>query len=256
LNVTTAAAWLSFFFALKHLEPAVVATLYNGAGPLAVLVVGALGWARAESRPSVGEWLCYAGLAVVLTALVIVVLADRSGLGATDGRTQGQALLAATMGGVMIAISHIIARWFNDCGVGSDAVMGTRFLLAFAVAVAIESAAAMTTVPPSPGALSLLVLAALALVVVPSFMLQLGIARSSPLAVNIMRALGPVSVFAVQQFDGRLRFSGATLLCIIGYGVFAVAASVLRAWSEVSMRPDDRPPRLEQLSSRPSSGRL
>jgi len=48
-----------------------------------------------------------------------------------------------------------------------------------------------------------------------------------------LRSLGPVSVFAVQQLDGRLKFSGATLFCIAGFCIFPVAASVLRAWSEV-----------------------
>jgi SAM-dependent methyltransferase len=45
--------------------------------------------------------------------------------------------------------------------------------------------------------------------------------------------LGPVSVFGVQQFDARLKFSGATLLRIAGFCSFAIAASILRAWSEV-----------------------
>jgi hypothetical protein len=39
--------------------------------------------------------------------------------------------------------------------------------------------------------------------------------------------------FAVQQLDGRLKFSGATLFCIAGFCIFPIAASVLRAWSEV-----------------------
>jgi hypothetical protein len=43
LNATTAVAWLSFFFGLKYLEPAVVATLYNGLGPLTVLALSSLG---------------------------------------------------------------------------------------------------------------------------------------------------------------------------------------------------------------------
>jgi hypothetical protein len=54
LNMLTAVAWLSFFFGLKWLEPAVVATLYNGIGPLTILVIGGLGWIQAKGKPSVG----------------------------------------------------------------------------------------------------------------------------------------------------------------------------------------------------------
>lgn len=239
LNLLTAVAWLSFFFGLKCLEPAVVATLYNGIGPLTILALAGLGWIQAKGRPSIGEWLCYVGLAGVLTALVFVVLTDRSGLAVSSSFTQGAALLAVAAGGVTITVSHLIARWFNDRGVGSDAVTGTRFLLTFCVSAALEVAIGQATMRPPLAAVPLLALTAFAVVTIPSFALQLGIARASPLAVNIMRSLGPVSVFAVQQFDGRLKFSGATLLCIAGFCIFAIAASILRAWSEVRAGSDD-----------------
>lgn len=238
LNLTTAIAWLTFFFGLKHLEPAVVATLYNGIGPLTVLILGALGWIDANGRPRLGERLCYLGLAIVLVSLVFVVLTDRSGIVATSPLTVGVALLAVAIGGVAITIGHLIARWFNDRGVGSDAVMGARFVLTFIVAAAAEAVIGQPQLRPPFAALPLITLTAFAVVTIPSFMLQLGVARASPLAVNVMRALGPVSVFAVQQFDGRLKFSGATLACIAGFCVFAIAASVLRAWSEVRGRTD------------------
>lgn len=238
LNVTTAVAWLSFFFALKHLEPAVVATLYNGVGPLTVLALGALGCKDVSSRPTLGEWLCYAALAGVLMCLALVVLTNRSGLAVTNNQAQAYALFAATGGGAAIAVSHLIARRFNDQGVGSDAVMGTRFVLTFCAAAFMEVTWGQATMRPVLEFLPILALIAFVVVTLPSFMLQLGIARASPLAVNIVRALGPVSVFAVQQLDGRLRFSGATLVCIMGFCTCAIAASVLRAWSEARA---DRP---------------
>lgn len=233
LNVTTAVAWLSFFFGLKYLEPAVVATLYNGIGPLTVLVLGAFGWIEAKGRASIIEMLCYVGLAGVLMALVFVVLTDRSGISTSNALMQGASLLAVIVGGVTIAISHLFARWFNDHGVRSDTVTGTRFLLALCAATILEAVIGQAAARPPLAAIPLLALAAFAVVTIPTFALQLGIARASPLAVNIVRSLGPVSVFAIQQFDGRLKFSGATLLCIASFCVFAIVASVLRAWNEV-----------------------
>lgn len=109
LNVTTAIAWLSFFFGLRYLEPAVVATLYNGVGPLTILVLQAAGWIRAASRPSPGERACYAGIATTLAALVAVVLTNRSGLKVSDFAVQGSALVAVLLGGMTITISHAIA---------------------------------------------------------------------------------------------------------------------------------------------------
>ncbi len=51
MNVTTAIAWLCFFHGLKQLEPAVVATLYNGIRPIAVLMTQARGWSANRTRP-------------------------------------------------------------------------------------------------------------------------------------------------------------------------------------------------------------
>ena len=136
----------------------------------------------------------------------------------------------------MITVSHIIAREFNEKGVGSCAVMGARFLLTFAVAVVVEAGAGQAAMWPPLGALALLALTAFALITLPSFMLQLGVARVSPLSANVMRALGPVFVFALQQFDGRLRFSGETLTCIAGFCVFAIVASSLRWRIEAGAR--------------------
>src|ERR1043166_8949699 len=99
LNVATAAAWLSFFFGLKYLEPAVAGTIYNGIGPLAVLVLGRLGWVRSQEKPCAGERLCYAGLAITLAALALVVLADRSGVSISSFATQTGALVAVAVGG-------------------------------------------------------------------------------------------------------------------------------------------------------------
>ena len=131
----------------------------------------------------------------------------------------------------MITMSHVFARRFNDKGVGSDAVFGTRFLLTLTAAALLEVMIGSPSTRPSIATVPYLTVMAFALVVIPGFMLQLGIARASPLSVNVFRALGPVFVFAVQQLDGRLRFSGATLGCVIAFCICAVTASFL-GWSE------------------------
>jgi drug/metabolite transporter (DMT)-like permease len=232
LNITTAAAWLGFFYGLRHLEPAVVATIYNGMGSLVVLLAGTLGWKAAKAESSLLERLFFVGVAAALAALVIVVLTGQSGLPTSRVGTEAVALAVVMVAGSMITIGHMIARWFNDAGVHSDAVQGTRFLLTLAAAAILEVLLGEPGTRPSIEAVPLLAVAAFALIATPSFLVQLGISRTTPLAVNVFRSLGPVFVFAVQQFDGRLRFSGATLICILVFCVCAVGASVLRGWIE------------------------
>lgn len=232
LNVTTAIAWLSFFFGLKHLEPAVAATLYNGSGPIAVLLFGALQWTTAAERVR-SETVCYVGIALALAALAYVVLSGRSGLPVSNPIVVAIALLTVVGGGITIAASHLIARQLNDLGVGSNALMGTRFIAAFWAALVIGTMMGDLSKPAEPEALPVLAGTAFGLIAIPSFLLQLGIARASPLTVNVMRALGPVCVFAIQQFDGRLAFSTATFLCVLAFSGFATLASFLRAYAEI-----------------------
>lgn len=245
LNLTTAAAWLSFFFGLQHLEPAVAATLYNGSGPLAVLLFTALGWTKGNGRQGRIERGCYVGIAVALAALAYVSVTGKSGLTISNPEVTGLALFAVAFGGMTIAASHLIARQLNDSGIGSNALMGTRFIGAFGAALVIEMLIGRAAFHPPIEVFPLLALLAFAIITIPSFLLQLGIARASPLTANVMRALGPVCVFSVQQFDGRLQFSTATLLCILAFSGFAILASIIRGYGEI------RRPATGQISPEP-----
>ncbi len=241
LNVTTAIAWLGFLFGLRHLEPAVVATFYNGIGPLVALGAAACGWTADHRRASVGELLCYGGLAPTLGALAALVLTGHSGMATDNLYVQAIALAAVAIAGAMITISYIVTLWFADAGVGSDAVMAARFPLTLILAIILELAVGTAAMRPAPDAVAVFACAAFVLIVLPSFLVQLGVSRTTPLTANVLRALGPVCVFAVQQFDGRLTFSGATLACIASFCFFAIAASSLRAWSETRSTETAKP---------------
>ena len=78
-------------------------------------------------------------------------------------------------------------------------------------------------------------IAATVLIVLPTFALQVGVARTAPLTAQVIRALGPVCVFALEQYDHRLTYSWPTLACIIAYSTFTIAANVVHGWR-------DRPP--------------
>ena len=233
LNVSTAVAWIAFFFGLKHLEPAIVNMLYTGVGPLAVLALSAAGL-RMVKPVTIGmlERAAYAGVFASLVAVAFVALFGHSGLAGGDAGIRILAVGWVLAGGVVITISHMIARQFNDLGIGSDAIMGLRFLLTVAVALVAELAFELPSNDSGSIPLPFIAVAAFGLIVIPSFFLQLGVARASPLAVNAIRSLGPVFVFGAQLFDGRIRFSGATLACILAFVIFATISGALRGWAE------------------------
>ena len=233
LNATTAAAWIGYFYALTHLEPAIVNTLYTGVGPFAVIALSALGVQMAKAGEAGRlERAAYIGVLVSLVATAAVALFGRSGLPGELMATRIAAVLAAIMGGMLIAISHLIARCLSDRGIGSDVLMGLRFLLTLGIVLVGELVLGEPSMRPAMDAVALLALAAFGLIVIPSYFLQLGVARTSPLAVNVFRSLGPVFVFAAQQVDGRIQFSGPTLICILAFVCFATLSGTLRGWAE------------------------
>ena len=206
--------------------------IYVGVGPLVILF-----WSGGE-RPGhirFAEYAAYTGIAAALAGIAYVVLFGHSGLQSDDATLRTGALIA---GGVSITVSHVIARQFNDDGASSNLVFASRFLIVVATAAAAEAIFGTPALRPEGSQLGWIALCAFALIVIPSFSLQLGIARSSPLSVNVIRAMGPVFVFAAQQLDDRLSFSSATLICILLFSISASAASELRAHAELRQTRD------------------
>lgn len=87
----------------------------------------------------------------------------------------------------------VIARRFNDAGLVFGWAFGSRFSLTAVLAIAAEAALGIAKMRLDAEILPSIAAMAFVLIVLPSFVLQLGIARRPPLAVNVIRALGPVS---------------------------------------------------------------
>jgi hypothetical protein len=71
-------------------------------------------------------------------------------------------------------------------------------------------------------------------IVLPLYAYQLGIGRTTPLTAQVIRALGPVFVFAMEQFDGRLHYSLPTLACILVYSASIIVSNIAHGWADES----------------------
>jgi drug/metabolite transporter (DMT)-like permease len=227
VNLTTALAWSCYFFALARLEPAVVNTVHSGMGPLTVLALAACGSALARPRPlRRGERLAHAGVALSLVALGAVVLAGGSALPQADLA----ALLLLVVSGASITVSLLYCKRLHDRGIGPEAVTAVRYLLLILLAGGFIAWRGGDGGIADGGELVTLALASAALIVLPLFALQVGIAATPPLTAHVIRSLGPACVFALQQLDGRLACSASTLACILAYSAFAIAGNVAHGW--------------------------
>ncbi len=238
MNVTTAMAWTCYFFALRHLEPAVVNTVHSGMAPLIAIALAAL-WPQLSRPEPIGavEYGCYAGIALSLAGLVWVVLSDSSGLRVEMLASALWSLASLAVSGTSITISLLYSKRLHDHGVSAEAVTSVRYLLIIALAASIEAMSGRPSGIAGLGAFSTLAVAATFLIAFPTFALQAGIARTTPLTGQIIRSLGPVAVFALEQFDRRIVYSAATLICIAAYSGFAIAANLMHGWRGKSNRP-------------------
>ena len=238
MNVTTALAWSCYFFGLSHLEPSIVNTLHSGMGPLTVVALAAFG-VRLAKTGHVGwaEYLGYAGIALSLVALAWVVLSGHSGLAAGS---KTMALLgprgACSSAAPRSRVSLLYCKRLHDHGVNAEVVTSVRYVLLILIAAGVVWHKGGLGGIGTLGEAAMLTALATVLMVLPLYAFQVGIALTAPLTANVLRALGPVFVFALQQIDGRLTYSTPTLIGILAYSAAAILSNVAHARSEAGGR--------------------
>jgi len=226
MNATTALAWCCYFFSLKYLQPSIVNCLHAGAAPLTVVALASCGIHIARPspvRPAEYGWL--AGLAAALALLGWVVLNGYSGL-RSESALGAFAPVLPLVSGTAITVSLLWCKRLNERGIGSDALSATRYLLIVVVAALVVVFGDRPSGVETLRAFAVLTVVTTLLVAAPLYVLQLGIARTAPLTVHLMRSLGPVLVFAAELADGRIAYSGLTLLGIALYSVFAIGGNL------------------------------
>jgi drug/metabolite transporter (DMT)-like permease len=231
INLTTAIAWISYFFSLKHLQPSVVNTLHSGAGPLTVILLAS--FAIHIARPSAvnqAERLSYAWLAASLGFLCWAVLAGQSGLRTESLLVTAAGLALPIISGASITISLLWCKRLNERGIGADAITASRYWLIIAIALLAEVVGERPTGVGTAGDFLTLAFATIVLIVLPLYALQVGIARTAPLSAHVIRSLGPVLIFGLEIADGRIAYSGPILAGIALYSFFALASNLVRGW--------------------------
>jgi drug/metabolite transporter (DMT)-like permease len=231
VNLTSAVAWLSYFGALKRVEPSVVNTIFSGIAPLTVTLLAMFGLrttAGNASRPA--EHVAHAGLVAVLAFIVWVVLSGRAAPIRTPVPNVVLGLALAFISGIVITAETVIAKRMNEAGISARAVVAVRFVLITAIAASYVSLTEAGV--PKHGLMSIasLIIAAVLFIVLPIYMVQVALARTSPMTTNAILALQPVAVFAAQSSMWDQPPSGYVIGAVGFYAVFAIAGVALPIW--------------------------
>lgn len=232
MNLATAGAWTSYFFALKFLDPAIVNTLFSGIGPFVIIALAASG--RSIAKPSPGspmQRVLQVGVIGSLLALVWIVATGRSGFQIAHPLAALGSAGLALFAGALITVSHLYGKRLDEAGATPDALVGTRFIGLLVMACIVIGYQGPAMVLPSAAEALRLAAAAAVLIVAPVFFNQIGMAKISPLSARIMTSFGPVLVFILQQADDRIAWSTETFVAIVAYSGLVTAANLSQARS-------------------------
>lgn len=225
LNAFAALTWTTYFFAVQLIEPAVVFTIFCGMVPLGTVIGAWIG--LPEAKGQTGR-LSNVGNAAILCSILILGTITAVGL---SGFVRGGPLiglagtvLAATSGACTAFVILYSVR-LNRRGVGPLAQFGLRFMLYTLIAIAaVQLELDDKGEPISVQELSVIVLIGLAVIALPLYLVQKAVPLVSPATIAAITAQGPVLVFLMQLFDGRIDYSSATLFGLAIYMICAFIA--------------------------------
>ncbi len=233
INITTALTWLSTFYALRYLEPAIVNVMALALGPAIMVLAGPL--LRRHTTVTGAEVTVSAGICMLLGMLIWSSLSGRSGLGSLSVGHIALGVVFTVICAVGSAVNIIYMKRLDDGGCDPATVLATRFVLMSIVGwvlVALEGqndifAALLPGVIVAVGGIGL-----------PIYMLQVGVRYTEPITTSLLISLSPAFAFIMEFSDKRLKFAPFTLEGILGVVALVAIGVVSHARKSMPKNPD------------------
>ncbi|MCX4824765.1 hypothetical protein OG883_46280 [Streptomyces sp. NBC_01142] len=228
LNVASAVTFLGLYLALVWVPAAFAASLMAGVGPTAATVLATL----SGRRHTAASWLRSAGLfaaSVITAAAVQPSLLDTSTWQSGPAASAVGAGLAVLAGVGAAAIAHLSLQ-LGAHGIAPAVVMAHRFHLTYLLAALALTSDGLT----QPPRLSWTVTALIALVgvVLPLYILQIGVQRTPAAVTMALLATQPGLAYLVQGVLGYpLTWTGTIAVLFLIVAAIVVARTEHRASS-------------------------
>ncbi|WP_341235509.1 hypothetical protein [uncultured Sulfitobacter sp.] len=223
LNVATAITFLSLFLALKLIQPAIVGAVEISVGPIAAVVISFLLHRKAPT----GQSILVCG--IIMAGCLVLGVSAFSGTGFQASNNAALiGLLASFAAGIGAVLITIASKSLLRCGWKFGAVLAHRFYVIVAVSLGLVWFSDMPSIQWSVQLSLLLLLVTSISVLVPLYLLQVGISRCDPYTVMVTMAALPVLTFFFEGFSSKYQWS-----CATAAGLIVITSAVL--W-DVSVR--------------------
>lgn len=219
LNIITVISWVSYYLALKYIEPAIEAAI--GCAIPAIVTFVILLFKQPAAQQKREEVFPVIGLATGSLILVITALSGKSGKVNGAGILVYLGLIMAFLCGTSVALYSLFSKKLSQRGISANTILCLRFPLLLIIACWFSPTGEISDIFISN---ELLVYSLLAIsgTILPLYFLQLGIPKLEPLQVSFMMGWLPAFFFINQLLLSGIAFSWLTL-----FGVITVVSSLL-----------------------------
>lgn len=208
LNGASVLAFMCFYFALKYVESAIVSALEMGIGPLFVLVLAVI---AKESIPR-SQWLIAIGTLIACSVLIVSVLSGSSAVKLDITMPVIIALIASISCGVGAVLCTVYSKKLNEAGWTTSMILANRY---YGIILLSFLATYDEFLKYFSGNIGWILSVTATGVMLPMYLLQIGIRNCSPLMVMMSLCFVPIFTFFFQLFDSRLTWSPISLIGII-----------------------------------------
>lgn len=238
VNVSTTLSWVGFFMALKYLEPAVVSAMCFAIGP--VLTTLTSKFLRSEVPLLKMEAVAAGGTLIGLGILALTTITGTSSIGAMSSSMAVIGLIFSVLSALGIMGNTFFQKRLSEGGLTARQVMCVRFWLLLVVGMAFGPKFTLHAVGMGTFFMQSLFIAGVT-VILPLYILQLGIERLEPITVSLILAAMPIMTFFLQLFDSRLAPSLYTLSGVTLCLGFSVMGTLVRLGATPSTAAEQQP---------------
>ena len=233
LNVSAVLGWGSYFFALKLIEPAIVVSFTQGAGPV-ITALYYLFWCK-DHRTTKIEWYTHAATTVILGFLVLISYLGLSAVGSISARTVLIGTLAAITCGITNVMNTVLTKTLSDEGLKPRQIIPARFYLLI-ITGAFFTSGSMWHSLVQIEVISSIAMIAMFGVALPVLLVQVGIQKTNPVSTALTMAALPIFMLACQFFDNRLTASIYSVMGAFMVAVIYMISLVLKSPSQIIIK--------------------